>query len=107
MANDRISLADFPDKTSFNRFRKQKFVNEKRLKSYPATKICRLGTNQKFQNQGLGTVIVDFIKSYFSEDNKTGCRFLTVDAYFNAIPFMRKTDSVFLIPLMKMLNTPV
>lgn len=32
LANDRISITDFPDKTSFNRFRKKRFVNEKRLK---------------------------------------------------------------------------
>ena len=32
----------------------------------------------------------DFIKSYFLTDNKTGCRFLTVDAYAAAIPFYVK-----------------
>ena len=41
MANDRISLADFESKTEFNRFRKVRFVNEKRMKSYPAVKLCR------------------------------------------------------------------
>ena len=44
LANDRISLSDFENKTEFNRFRKHRFVNEKRLKSYPAAKICRLGS---------------------------------------------------------------
>ena len=39
LANDRISLSDFENKTEFNRFRKHRFVNEKRLKSYPAAKI--------------------------------------------------------------------
>lgn len=43
VANDRISIKDFPSNTDFNRFRKHKFVNEKRLKSYPAIKLCRLG----------------------------------------------------------------
>lgn len=42
LANDRISLTDFKDKTEFNHFRKHRFVNEKRLRSYPAAKICRL-----------------------------------------------------------------
>lgn len=32
IANDRISLSDFENKTEFNRFRKRQFVNEKRLK---------------------------------------------------------------------------
>lgn len=29
LANDKISITDFESKTDFNRFRKQKFVNEK------------------------------------------------------------------------------
>lgn len=41
LANDRVSLADFESKTDFNKFRKHRFVNEKRLKSYPAVKVCR------------------------------------------------------------------
>ena len=32
LANDRVSITDFPNKTEFNRFRKHRFVNEKRLK---------------------------------------------------------------------------
>ena len=35
LANDKVSLSDFETKTEFNRFRKRRFVNEKRLKSYP------------------------------------------------------------------------
>ncbi|MBR0323500.1 MAG: GNAT family N-acetyltransferase, partial [Bacteroidales bacterium] len=34
LANDRVSLTDFESKTEFNRFRKSRFVNEKRIKSY-------------------------------------------------------------------------
>ena len=33
LANDRVSISDFESKTEFNRFRKKRFVNEKRLKS--------------------------------------------------------------------------
>ena len=29
LANDRVSMSDFPNKTEFNRFRKHRFVNEK------------------------------------------------------------------------------
>lgn len=32
LANDRVSLSDFQNKTEFNRFRKKRFVNKKRLK---------------------------------------------------------------------------
>lgn len=42
----------------------------------------------------LGSYLIDFIKSYFVEDNKTGCRFLTVDAYADAVPFYLKNDFI-------------
>lgn len=90
MANDRVSLSDFDCKTDFNRFRRHRFVNEKRLKSYPAVKICRLGIDLTAKGYGVGSEILDFIKDYFIENNKTGCRFITVDAYINAVPFYMK-----------------
>lgn len=94
LANDRVSVSDFETKTEFNRFRKKRFINEKRLKSYPAVKICRLGIALSAKGQSLGTFILDFIKSYFLTDNKTGCRFLTVDAYSNALPFYIKNGFI-------------
>lgn len=90
LANDRVSLSDFADKTEFNRFRRNRFPNEKRLRSYPAAKICRFGVNQAYQGKALGAFLIDFIKAYFIFDNKTGCRFVTVDAYRSAISFYEK-----------------
>ena len=87
LANDKVSLSDFENKTEFNRFRKNRFVNEKRLRSYPAVKLCRFGVDESLKGQSIGTILLRFIKSYFVIDNKTGCRFITVDAYANAIPF--------------------
>lgn len=92
LANDRVSISDFETKTEFNRFRRKRFVNEKRLKSYPAAKICRLGIDLSGRGLGLGTFILDFVKSYFVIDNKTGCRFITVDAYAEAVPFYLKNN---------------
>ena len=92
LANDRVSLTDFENKTEFNRFRKSRFINEKRIRSYPAVKICRLGINEDFHNKGIGSILLNFIKSYFIENNKTGCRFITVDAYNKAIPFYQNND---------------
>lgn len=82
VSNDKISLQDVPDKNFWNRFRKQKhFPNRKRLPSYPAVKLGRLGVHKDFQSQKYGQKILDFIKIFFVENNKTGCRFITVDAY--------------------------
>lgn len=94
LANDKVSLNDFESKTEFNRFRKHRFVNEKRLKSYPAVKICRLGVDLSMKGQSVGTFLLNFIKSYFVIDNKTGCRFLTVDAYAEAVPFYLKNGFI-------------
>lgn len=96
LANDKISLADFESKTDFNRFRKSKFVNEKRLRSYPAIKIGRLGIAKSVQYQSVGTYLLEFIEEYFLIDNKSGCRFVTVDAYVEAIPFYIKNNYQFL-----------
>lgn len=90
LANDRVSLGDFDSKTEFNRFRKHRFVNEKRLKSYPAVKVCRFAVNRCYAGSGIGTILMDFIKVYFLQNNKTGCRFVTVDAYLAAISFYEK-----------------
>lgn len=90
LANDRVSLGDFDNKTEFNRFRKHRFVNDKRLKSYPAVKVCRFAVNHCYAGSGIGTVLMDFIKAYFLQNNKTGCRFITVDAYLPAVAFYEK-----------------
>lgn len=92
LSNDKISISDFSSKTDFNRFRKHKFVNEKRLRSYPAIKIGRLAIAKSAQHQSIGTYLIEFIEDYFIIDNKSGCRFITVDAYTDAIPFYFKNN---------------
>ncbi len=96
LSNDKISVSDFESKTEFNRFRKHKFVNEKRLRSYPAIKIGRLAIAKSAQHQSIGTYLLEFIEDYFIVDNKSGCRFVTVDAYVDAIPFYIKNNYQFL-----------
>lgn len=96
LSNDKISISDFESKTEFNRFRKHKFVNEKRLRSYPAIKIGRLAISKSAQHQSIGTYLLEFIEDYFIVDNKSGCRFVTVDAYVDAIPFYIKNNYQFL-----------
>ena len=54
---------------------------------YPAVLIGRLGVNLKFKRQHVGSELMDIIKNWFvEEDNKTGCRYLVVDAYNEAGP---------------------
>ncbi|MCL1943164.1 MAG: GNAT family N-acetyltransferase [Candidatus Azobacteroides sp.] len=56
----------------------------KSLSSYPATLIGRLGVDKEYGGKGVGTELIDFIKSWMLDPvNKTACRYLTVDAYNN------------------------
>ena len=93
LSNDRISIFDFDNKTKYNRF-SRRFNNHKRLKSYPAAKIGRFAVNVNMKGQSIGSILLDFIKRYFTIDNKTGCRFITVDAYAAAIPFYLRNGFV-------------
>lgn len=59
--------------------------NAKRGMNYPAVLIGRLGVASGFRGKGfkVGSQILSFIKDWFRTDNKTGCRFIVVDAYNN------------------------
>lgn len=57
LANDRVSLSDFESSTEFNRFRKKRFVNEKRIKSYPAAKLCRLAVSLNAKERCISVLI--------------------------------------------------
>ncbi len=57
---------------------------EKNLRRFPGVLIGRLGTNLIYSGKGYGTAVMDFIKAWFrSDENKTGCRFIIVDAHNN------------------------
>lgn len=59
----------------------------KQMRRYPGVLIGRLGINKDFKHQGIGSDLMTFVKSWFiDEGNKTGCRFLIVDAYNEALP---------------------
>ena len=93
LSNDKISISDFDSKTKYNRF-SRRFKNRKRLKSYPSVKIGRFAVANSMKGKKAGSYMMHFIKSYFSLYNQTGCRFLTVDAYYDAIPFYQKNGFI-------------
>ena len=101
LANDSIKTTYLgsPTKNKLNR----SIQNQKRGRSYPAALIGRIGINKEFQGKELGSQLIRFIKDWFrAEDNKTGCRFLVVDAYNdprtlkfyekNGFKFLHKTE---------------
>ena len=64
---------------------------------YPAVKIARFGVKKEFARQNIGTNTMNMIKTMFRTDNRTGCRFVTVDAYNEAevLSFYQKNDFQF------------
>lgn len=83
LANDSIKTLHL-DKSTRNRLNRP-IDNHKRGRSYPATLIGRIGVNKDFQGMNIGSQLMQFLKDWFRhEDNKTGCRFLVVDAYNNS-----------------------
>jgi len=49
-------------------------------RSYPAVKIGRFGIRIDLQGNTLGSLFLYMIKLLFTTNNRTGCRFVTVDA---------------------------
>ena len=93
LSNDKISITDFENKTKYNKF-SRRFDNRKRLKSYPSVKIGRFAVSKFMKGMNVGSFLISFIKTYFVLYNTTGCRFLTVDAYSDAMPFYQKNGFV-------------
>lgn len=96
LSNDKIAISDFPSNAQFNKFKKNNFPREKYLRSYPSVKIGRLAISKALQGKGIGTHLLNFIKIYFTVDNKTGCRFVTLDAYNGATDFYERNGFKFL-----------
>lgn len=85
LSNDKIAIPD-SDKATWRKI-KQIFPHSKHRSDYPAVKVGRLGVNKKYQGTHIGTDILDFVKTMFLTDSRTGCAFVTVDALKCAIPF--------------------
>lgn len=69
--------------------------------AFPAVKIGRLGISLDMQGVGLGTIFLQLLKRLMCTANRTGCRFIAVDARrdrqnkVNTIPFYEKMASHF------------
>ena len=85
-----LALSDFNSNSEFNRFRKHRVVHEKRLRSYPCVKLCRLGVDKNARSLGLGSMLISLIAYLCTHGNRFGCRFITVDAYQSAVLFYEK-----------------
>lgn len=83
LSNDSIRINNKLHDDAKESFLQNTELSSKPLKRFPAVLIGRLATNKEFAGKGIGTAVMDFIKRWFRTDNKTGCRFIIVDAYNN------------------------
>ena len=96
LLNDKISILDTETKTQWRKLVKDKLPYGKRYNSYPAMKIGRLGVSILYKKQGWGTDILNYLKDLFVTNNRTGCRFITVDAYRDSLNFYEKNGFKYL-----------
>ena len=95
VSNDSIRVYDLPR----SRRDYMKHTIHKHMRRYPGVLVGRLAVNTDFAHKDIGSEALLFIKQWFvSRDNKTGCRFVVVDAVNepNVLQFYQKNDFVFL-----------
>ena len=79
VANSSVKVDSLPSnlRNKLNR----KIPNAKRRPQYPAVLVGQLAVSDLFSRHHVGDELLDFIKSWFIDPlNKTGCRYVIVDA---------------------------
>lgn len=95
--NDKISHAEIGNKDTFlKRISSMLPAGKDGYTSYPAVKIGRLAVSENFKGNGYGREILNFTKALFVDKNRTGCKFITVDAYRESLDFYLKNGFKFL-----------
>lgn len=85
VSNDSIRVDSLPNSREKKVEKHIPYV--KQMRRYPGVLIGRLGISTAFSHRGIGSELMDFIKSWFLDSrNKTGCRFIIVDAYNEKAP---------------------
>jgi predicted GNAT family N-acyltransferase len=94
LSNDSL-IKNNDEKSTWNKINRA-VPNEKRRRTYPAVKIGRLAVAKKYAGMGLGHHIILAVREMYYEPQQAGCRFLTVDAYRDVLPFYQKNYFKFL-----------
>jgi GNAT superfamily N-acetyltransferase len=94
LLNDKITVADVDSGNQWKKLFRR--TTGKDFSSHPAVKLGRLGVSNTFKGAGIGTIIVDYIKELFITNNRTGCRYITVDAYGASLAFYERNGFKYL-----------
>ena len=95
LLNDKITIKDVDSSNFWNRLRRR-LPQRKRFTSYPAMKIGRLGVSNDYKGIGYGRAILDYLKILFITNNRSGCKYITVDAYAESLEFYEKNQFAYL-----------
>lgn len=80
LSNDSIRITNRLADEYKEQFLEDAELRDKTMKRFPGVLIGRFGTNIALAGKGYGSAVMDFIKTLFRVNNRTGCRFLIVDA---------------------------
>ncbi len=90
LMNDVVQREDVPKSL----LRKLVPYPKRRYQTYPAVKIGRLAVSEEYKGMSIGTTLIALVKNIFTTNNRTGCRFVTLDAYRDALEFYQKNDFI-------------
>jgi hypothetical protein len=91
LCNDRLDVHDFDDdKKQLKKAAREQPHMKRGMQHFPAVKIARLAVRKRLGIKWTRKSDCLFHSSPLHYENKTGCRFLTVDAYPEAIGFYEK-----------------
>lgn len=76
---------------------RRKMPRRKRYRNYPAVKIGRLAVAASHHKRGIGRLLLNTLIGWFTLGNKTGCRYMTVDALRGATDFYKHSGFEFLV----------
>ena len=104
LLNDKVAKRDVAN-SDWRRIKKL-FPHAKHFGSYPAVKIGRFAISLQYRDCGMGSKLMDIIKRRLKQDiGDSQFRFLTVDAYLEAVPFYEKNGFKKLTPTQEQGNT--
>jgi len=64
---------------------------------YPSVKIGRLAVSKKYEGNGFGSIMIDTVaRMYMENEQKAGCRFISVDARMEISDFYERNGFKFL-----------
>lgn len=79
VSNDSLKTGDLPN--ARKKKIREDIPREKHIRSFPATLIGRFGVSTKFREHGIGSQLMEVIKTSCLLEEGDRCRFLLVDAY--------------------------